>query len=57
MYGQMQSSETAPASEPLAPSTFLHPGRGLPVSWACVLVFPVVSVPSPPELPSLIESL
>lgn len=47
----------APASELVAPWTFLHPGGRLPVSRACVLVFPVLSVPSLPELASLITSL
>lgn len=60
MHGQMQSCELAlggaPASELVAPWTFLHPSGRLPVSWACVLVFPALSVPSHPELASLITS-
>lgn len=62
MYGQMEQRSDpplggAPASAPLDPSTCLHASRRLPVWCARVLVFPVLRVPSPPELLSLITSL
>lgn len=47
----------APASELVAPWTSGHPRGRLPVSWACVLVFPVLGVPGLPEPASLITSL
>lgn len=62
MYGQMEHRSDpplggAPAPAPLDPLTCLRPSRRLPAWCARVLVFPVLGVPSPPELLALITSL